>query len=104
MPPLLPRFEAFQQRIEDQRKLGRILLETEAAIEVPKTVQRATLAGDPRRLRGIPAVGRGTAGAVSGSVPHRAVLRLDISGDVRASGRATRLPARRGGAARVGVT
>ena len=29
-----------------------------------------TLAGDERKLRGIPAVGRGVAGAIPGTIPH----------------------------------
>ena len=35
----------------------------------PQTVQGATLAGDPARLRGIPAIGRNAAGAIPGTVP-----------------------------------
>jgi hypothetical protein len=34
----------------------------------------ATVAGDGRRMRGMPAVGRGTSGAVFGSDPLRALL------------------------------
>lgn len=31
----------------------------------------ATAAGDERKLRGIPAIGRGVAGAIPGTSPHR---------------------------------
>lgn len=68
MSQLLPRFFASMQRIEDERKLGRILLESSSA-ELPKTVARATLAGDTRRLRGIPCIARGVRGASPGTSP-----------------------------------
>lgn len=35
----------------------------------------ATLGGDPRRLRGIPAIGRGVTGAINHTDPERALLR-----------------------------
>lgn len=66
--PLLPRFTAASQRIDDERKIARILLESQAA-EVPKTVARATLPGDDRRLRGIPCVARGVAGVTPNGDP-----------------------------------
>ncbi len=53
MPPLLPRFNASLQHLEDERKIGRILLESEV-LDVPATVARATLPGDSLRLRGVP--------------------------------------------------
>jgi len=65
---LLPRFSAGLQRIADDEKIGRILRETGEA--TTPTVARATLAGDGRRLRGIPVVARGVSGASPGSVPH----------------------------------
>lgn len=50
------------------RVLARIALETSAA---PASLSRGvTAGGDARRLRGIPAIGRGVAGAVPGSAPH----------------------------------
>ena len=44
MPPLLPRFTASKQHVEDERKIGRILLESEV-LDDPATVARATLPG-----------------------------------------------------------
>lgn len=72
--PLLPRFYAATQRIDDEKKLARILLESDAA-ETPKTVTRATLPGDNRRLRGIPCVARGVSGVSPGTDPLAQVTR-----------------------------
>lgn len=65
VPEILPRFYRELQKLEDATKLGRILEETG---DVPE-LTRATAAGDERRLRGIPAVGRGCVGAIPGSRP-----------------------------------
>lgn len=46
----------------------RIALETSTTPEVG--VKGATAGGDERKLRGIPAIGRGVTGAISGTVPH----------------------------------
>lgn len=72
MSLILPRFYAAMQRIEDERRLGRILLESTTA-EVPPTVARATLPGDTRRLRGIPCIARGVRGASPGTNPSDAL-------------------------------
>ena len=71
--PLLPRYNASAQRIEDERKLSRIILESTSA-EV-QTVTRATLPGDNRRLRGIPCIARGVSGVSPGTDPLLAVQR-----------------------------
>lgn len=68
MSQVLRRFSAAMERIEDQRKIGRILLESEA-LDAPATVARATLPGDNRRLRGIPCVARGVTGVSPGTDP-----------------------------------
>lgn len=68
MSQILPRFNAALERQQDERKLARILLET-GPTELPTTVSKATLAGDPRRLRGIPVVGRGVPGVSPGTNP-----------------------------------
>jgi hypothetical protein len=65
---LLRRFHAHTERIEDERKIGRILIESQA-VDIPKTVARATLPGDNRRLRGIPCVARGVSGVSPGTQP-----------------------------------
>jgi hypothetical protein len=51
-----------------QHKLARILIETGEQAP-PATVVRATLAGDERRLRGIPCIARGVPGASPGTNP-----------------------------------
>jgi hypothetical protein len=68
----MPRFLRDVQRREDERKLATILLATEAA--PPASSAGATAPGDGRRLRGIPAVSRGTGGAIAGTDPLRALL------------------------------
>lgn len=70
--PLLPRFNQAMQRIEDERKIGRILAETGDA---KVTVARATLPGDNRRLRGIPCVARGVSGVSPGTHPESSIRR-----------------------------
>lgn len=68
MSQLLPRFMAAAQKIEDERKLVRIVLESSGS-DNPVTVSRATLPGDNRRLRGIPVCARGVSGAIPGTNP-----------------------------------
>lgn len=67
MGHLLPRFRAVTERIDDERRIGKIVLESTPIITAPK----ATLPGDARRLRGIPVAARGVGGATHRSVPHR---------------------------------
>lgn len=74
MSQLLRRYHAASERIADEQKLGRILLESQS-VEAPKTVSRATLPGDMRRLRGIPITARGVGGTSPGTDPLAAVLR-----------------------------
>ena len=74
MPELLPRYRASLQRVEDERKIGRILLESEV-VDAPATVARATLAGDRRRLRGVPCVARGVSGTAPGTDPVAELIR-----------------------------
>lgn len=52
------------------RLLAQIALETSDAVF--KRPSRATAAGDSRKLRGIPAIGRGVTGAIPNTVPHQA--------------------------------
>lgn len=47
----------------------------EAAAEIPTSTGGPTAAGDTRKLRGIPAIGRGVAGAMKDTDPERALLR-----------------------------
>lgn len=60
MSHLLRRFTAASERLEDERKIGRIVLDAQGS-EV-QTIAKATLPGDNRRLRGIPVCARGVAG------------------------------------------
>jgi hypothetical protein len=60
----LPRYA---QEPDFQQKLARILLEVGEPAP-PST--GVTAGGDERRLRGIPAIGRGVTGAVPGTAPH----------------------------------
>ena len=53
-------------------KVERIV--AEVGDEEPESVAGGTAPGDSRRLRGIPAVSRGTSGAVHGTDPVRALL------------------------------
>jgi hypothetical protein len=67
---LLPRLRRHELEAEQARILARVLAEVEDELRADP---RAA-AGDPARLRGLPAVGRGIAGAVSGSDPLRSLL------------------------------
>lgn len=58
---------AMQQRAEDRRKLEQITRDSEHLTAV-KTF--GAPAGDERKLRGIPAIGRNVAGAIPGTSPH----------------------------------
>ena len=70
MSRILPRFT--DDRIAQEQKIARIIMEAgDAQVD---TVTRATLPGDIRRLRGIPAVARGVAGACPGTNPLSALL------------------------------
>lgn len=73
MSQILPRFNQRQERAERERKIARIILEA-GPEETPATVARATLAGDARRLRGLPAIGRGVGGTIPGTSPEGALL------------------------------
>lgn len=73
MSHILPRFHAELQRLEDLRKIGRILQET-GDPGPAATVKRATLPGDTRRLRGIPVVGPSVGGTSPGTNPLAALL------------------------------
>ncbi len=57
---------------EQRRTLDGIL--AEVGDEAPVSAAGATAAGDPRRLRGIPAAARGAGGAIFGTDPLRALL------------------------------
>src|SRR3954452_10637507 len=70
----LPRFDAHYEKVEDQRKLAKILLETGGPAPPPTRVAGARSGGDERALRGLPAIGRGVSGTMPGTDPVQAVL------------------------------
>ena len=72
VPQPLPRAHRRQLQAEDAAKLELIL--REVTDEPASSAAGATAAGDERRLRGIPAVSKGTSGAMFGSDPVRALL------------------------------
>lgn len=62
-----------QRRIEAARleaQQAQILRELAQDTTLDDVPSKATAPGDTRKLRGIPAIGRGVAGAIPGSVPH----------------------------------
>ena len=69
----LPRAYRLQLMAKDKAKVARIVAEVDA-LETPTTAAGGTAAGDQRRLRGIPAAGRGCAGHISGTRPDTALL------------------------------
>lgn len=68
MASLLLVVKHYQQEQQIERDMARIALETSTTPEVG--VKGATAGGDERKLRGIPAIGRGVAGAIAGTIPH----------------------------------
>ena len=73
MPSILLVVKHAQQAQQDARNMARIALETSTSEEIAtgKTARGATAGGDERKLRGIPAIGRGVAGAIPGTSPHQ---------------------------------
>ena len=72
MPQLLPRHLRYAERAAD---LARIVAIIEAAeTEAPTTVSRATLAGDTRRMRGVPICGPRVGSTAPGTDPVRELL------------------------------
>ena len=70
---LSPELSAGNWRAEDRAKLDRLLIDV--GEELPASSAGATAApGDWRRLRGVPAVGRGIGGTIAGTDPLRALL------------------------------
>ena len=68
----LPRAFRRQLQAEDAAKLDRIIREVEE--REPSRSAGVTAGGDERRLRGVPAIGRGVAGAIRGTNPVGALL------------------------------
>lgn len=79
---LLPRFYVRQQRLEDERKLAQIILETGASIDCPQLVNGAD-GHDWQRRRGLPIVSRGVRGITPGTDPVAALLRKEARSELR---------------------
>lgn len=75
MTQILARFHRHQQKIADEQKIARIVLERGGLPDEAEltTVSRATLPGDTRRLRGIPVAG-GACGTSPGTDPYHATV------------------------------
>lgn len=69
MASLLLVVKHWEQEQKISQDMLRIALETSTSptTDEPKG---ATAGGDERKLRGIPAIGRGVTGAIAGTVPH----------------------------------
>lgn len=74
MTEILPRFYREQLAALDAARLDEILAESTAVVA---PIGGATLAGDTRRLRGLPVIGRGIGGTSPGSDPFNEACRLD---------------------------
>lgn len=68
MPQPLPRAWRRQQQALDTEKVARIVAET-GATEEPRNSAGVTAAGDGRRVRGLPAIGKGVTGAIRDTRP-----------------------------------
>ena len=68
MSLILRRYDAHAERLHDERRIARIVIETGGTAPDPKHAG-ATAPGDTRKLRGIPAIGRGVGGAIPGTRP-----------------------------------
>ena len=63
---ILLRIRHLEEATKQARIMADIALETD---DTPLRVTSATPAGDPQRLRGIPAIGRCVGGAINGTRP-----------------------------------
>lgn len=68
----LPRYT--DTRLEDERKLARILLESGGSVPSPAARRGGDLAVEAQRLRGIPCIARGVGGTQPGSDPFRSMM------------------------------
>ena len=62
-----PRWLRQQHATEDEANSQRA---TRTQADADLKIYTTTLAGDPRKLRGIPAIGRNVQGAIPGTSPH----------------------------------
>ena len=85
MPELLPRFKANTQRLEDEKKITAIVVESDEVENVVGMALRRSADGHNRaRARGIPIIGRVSGGGASpGTDPAAALLRREAGSDGR---------------------
>jgi hypothetical protein len=67
----MPTFSLAAKHQEHEAKIARDIarIAADTVDTTISTVSQATLGGDERRLRGIPAIGRGVTGAIAGTKP-----------------------------------
>lgn len=88
--PLLPRFEAFRERIDAEKAVAKAIEEAgEVFPDATGRVYRQSADGHNRdRLRGLPAIGRGIGrAATDGSDPLGALLRKEARAERPRRGR-----------------
>jgi len=68
----LPRFYKRTLQAKDQRMIAAAVIDSGDTAPT-RTVTHATLPGDARRLRGIPAIGRSVSGCIPGTNPEQAL-------------------------------
>jgi hypothetical protein len=77
MPSLLLAVKHAELDRHNAQMMARIEHETADASVPVKNARGATAGGDERRLRGLPGVARGVAGAMAGTQPHQALRDRD---------------------------
>ena len=84
MPELLPRYRASIERIEDDRRIAKILLEGDEVEPVLGMPLRRSADGHNRdRRRGLPVVSKGIGGTSPGTDPVSALLAKEARGEIR---------------------
>ena len=84
--PVLPRFRAAIERIEDDRRLARILLEADAEPHPDangRVLRRSADGHNDRRRRGVPIVSRGVSGTAPRTDPLGELLRKEAQEERR---------------------
>ena len=58
-----------RREADQTRALANVILDIDEPVQLPTKIHVSKPPGDPRALRGIPAIGRGVGGAINGSRP-----------------------------------
>lgn len=80
VPELLPRFRRAMERLEDMRKLGQILIETDAEVHPDSNgrIRRQSADGHNwKRRRGLPIISKGVSGTAPNTDPVGELLRKE---------------------------